>query len=57
MKALTAELANQVTAMSLHDALEADIVIFAVPFAAHGALARRKASWHGKIVVDAMKAR
>jgi 8-hydroxy-5-deazaflavin:NADPH oxidoreductase len=51
---LANELGSAVTATSLDDALEADIVIFAVPFAAHRALALRRANWLGKIVVVAM---
>ena len=52
--ALTTELGGQVTAMSLQDALAADVVILAVPFRAHQAVAHASPDWTGKIVVDAM---
>lgn len=54
---LAKELGNVVTATTLNEALDADVVIFAVPFAAHRALAQAKATWDGKIVIDAMNAR
>ncbi|VEI19498.1 cyclohexadienyl dehydrogenase [Serratia plymuthica] len=54
---LAQELGDVVTATTLNEALDADIVIFAVPFAAHQALAQARATWHGKIVIDAMNAR
>ena len=40
----------------LHDALKADIVLLAVPFAAHEDVANAAASWQGKIVIDATNA-
>ena len=55
--ALALELGPAVIAGSLQDALAADIIILAVPFAAHQALARTIADWHGKIVIDAMNFR
>lgn len=54
---LANELGEAVTATTLREALDADVVIFAVPFAAHRALAQARATWHGKIVVDAMNSR
>ena len=54
---LAKELGNVVTATTLQEALDADFVIFAIPFAAHRALARARATWHGKIVIDATNAR
>jgi 8-hydroxy-5-deazaflavin:NADPH oxidoreductase len=41
---------------NLKDALEADIVILAVPFWQHRAVAEARASWHGKIVIDVTNA-
>jgi 8-hydroxy-5-deazaflavin:NADPH oxidoreductase len=38
---------------SLKDALEADIVILAVPYGQHREVAKARASWQGKIVIDA----
>jgi predicted dinucleotide-binding enzyme len=54
IEALEKELAGYVTALSLQDALKADVVILAIPFAAHKAVARAGALWTDKIVVDAM---
>jgi len=53
---LTAELGDKVTAMTLQDALKADVVILAVPFRAHQAIAGAATDWTGKIVIDAMNA-
>ena len=41
---------------SLQDALEAEIVILAVPFGSHQDVAKAAASWQGRIVIDAMNA-
>jgi len=54
IEALEKELAGYVTALSLQDAVKADVVILAIPFAAHKAVARAGAPWTDKIVVDAM---
>lgn len=54
LSALAAELGGQVSAMTLQDALQADVVILAVPFRAHPAVAAAAPDWNGKIVVDAM---
>jgi predicted dinucleotide-binding enzyme len=43
-----------VVAKSLQDALEADTIILAVPFAEHRAVAKALPSWKGKTVIDAM---
>ena len=37
---------------TLHDALDADIVLLAVPFEQHQQVAKARASWKGKIVID-----
>ncbi|HUA81411.1 MAG TPA: NADPH-dependent F420 reductase [Dyella sp.] len=37
---------------ALNDALEADIVLLAVPFWQHREVAKARASWKGKIVID-----
>jgi 8-hydroxy-5-deazaflavin:NADPH oxidoreductase len=37
---------------TLNDALEADIVLLAVPFWQHQEVAKARASWKGKIVID-----
>lgn len=41
---------------SLADALDADIVLLAVPFGQHGEVAKVRSSWEGKIVVDVTNA-
>ena len=51
---LQKELAGYVTALTLQEAVKADVVILAIPFAAHKAVARADVQWAGKIVVDAM---
>lgn len=51
---LVAELGDTITALSLQQALQADVVILAVPFRAHQAVAAAVADWSGKIVIDAM---
>lgn len=56
-RSLTADLGDLVEACSLERALLADIIIFAVPFAANRALAQSTLIWYGKIVIDAMNAR
>jgi 8-hydroxy-5-deazaflavin:NADPH oxidoreductase len=42
---------------SLQEALEADIIMLAVPFWQHREVGKARASWQGKIVIDAMNAR
>ena len=41
---------------SLQDALEAEIVILAVPFGTHKDVAKAASNWQGKIVIDATNA-
>jgi len=43
-----------VTAKSLKEAIEADIIILAVPFGEHQEVAKALPSWKGKTVIDAM---
>jgi len=43
----------EVVAKSLQDALEADIIILAVPFGEHREVAKALPSWQGKTVIDA----
>lgn len=54
MAALIAETGDQVNAMALPEALKADIIILAVPFRAHQAVAAAAGNWTGKIIIDAM---
>jgi predicted dinucleotide-binding enzyme len=51
---LAEELGNKVVPLTLQEALKADVVILAVPFRAHTAVAVALADWSGKVVVDAM---
>jgi predicted dinucleotide-binding enzyme len=46
----------EVVATSLPQALEADTIILAVPFAEHGAVAKALPSWEGKTIIDATNA-
>lgn len=45
-----------VVAKSLRDALEADTIILAVPFAEHREVAKARPRWEGKTIIDAMNA-
>ena len=51
------ELGAAVTPASLQDALDADAVLLAVPFAAHRTIAQARSQWEGKTVIDAMNFR
>jgi predicted dinucleotide-binding enzyme len=53
---LVKELGTTVTARTLEDALEADIVFLAIPFVAVEKFARIRKDWSGKIVIDATNA-
>lgn len=48
------ELGGNITAKTIADALKADVIILAVPFRAHPAVAASQPDWTGKIIVDAM---
>ena len=45
-----------VVAKSLRDALDADIIILAVPFGEHREVAKALPSWEGKTIIDATNA-
>lgn len=51
---LVQELGDKVVPLTLQAALKAEVVILAVPFRAHTAVARALSDWSDKIVVDAM---
>lgn len=57
LAALAQELGNKVTPTTLHDALKAEVIVFAIPFRAYKDVASRLSDWTGKIVIDAMNAR
>ncbi len=54
--ALAAQIGPLLIPQRVEDAVKADIVILAVPFAAHRDIARAAESWQGKIVIDATNA-
>lgn len=56
IRTLTDELAPTVTATTLADALDADVIILAIPFVAVEDFAKARGDWTGKIVVDATNA-
>ena len=56
IRPLVAELGDTVTAKTLEDALDADIVFLAIPFVAVEAFARLRDDWSGTLVVDATNA-
>jgi 8-hydroxy-5-deazaflavin:NADPH oxidoreductase len=53
---LAREIGPTVIAKSLQQALDAEIVILAIPFAEHRAIARLAPNWQGKIVIDVTNA-
>lgn len=53
---LAAQIGPTVVARPLADALEADVIILAVPFGAYRDVARAAENWQGKLVIDAMNA-
>ena len=48
------EIGPTVVAKTLQDALQADTIIFAVPFGQHREMAKALPSWKGKTIIDAM---
>lgn len=54
---LARELGDSVTPTTLRNALDADVLILAIPFRAHTKIASAMANWNGRIVIDAMNAR
>ncbi len=54
LSTLVSELGDNVTAVSLDDALRADVIILAVPFMAHPAIAAAMTDRAGKTIIDAM---
>ena len=56
IRPLIETLGDTVTAATVEDALDADVIFLAIPFVAVEAFARVRADWSGKIVVDATNA-
>lgn len=51
---LVDELGPGITALSIGEALRADIVMLAIPFSAHRQIGELLATWNNKIIIDAM---
>lgn len=51
---LAADLGDQVRPVTLAEAVQAELLILAIPFRAHAELGRLLPDWRGKIVIDAM---
>lgn len=47
-------LGDKIVPLTLQEALHAEVIILAVPFQAHTAVAKNLSSWVGKVIVDAM---
>ncbi len=54
--AITRDLGSKVLPQTLQQALEAEVIILAVPFWAHRDVAEAARSWQGKVVIDATNA-
>ena len=54
LASLTKELGASVSPQSVQDAAQAEMIFLAVPFPAHGKVAKQLPDWQGKIIVDAM---
>lgn len=54
LASLTRELGPSVSARSVQDAAQAEMIFLAVPFPAHRQVAEQLPDWQGKVVVDAM---
>ena len=56
LRPLAREIGPTIKAQSPADALEADVVFLAIPFSQHRDVAKARASWKGKLVVDVTNA-
>jgi hypothetical protein len=56
LDALAAQIGPSLVPRRVEDAVKADVVVLAVPFATHRDVARAAESWQGKIVIDATNA-
>jgi len=56
LDALAAQIGPSLGPQRLEDAIKADVIILAVPFATHRDIGRAAESWKGKIVIDATNA-
>ena len=53
---LTQELGPSVSACSVQDASQAEMIFLAIPFPVHQAVAKQRSDWQGKTLVDATNA-
>ena len=56
LDALAAKIGPSLVPQRIEDAVKADVVILAVPFATHRDIGRVAESWQGKVVIDATNA-
>lgn len=56
LDALAAQIGPSVVPQRIEDAVKADVIVLAVPFATHQEIGRAAQSWQGKIIVDATNA-
>lgn len=56
LDALAAQIGPSLVPRPVEDAVKADVIIVAVPFAAHRDIGRAAESWQGKVVIDATNA-
>ena len=56
LEALAAQIGPSLVPRRIEDAVKADVVILAVPFATHPDIGRAAESWQGKVVIDATNA-
>jgi 8-hydroxy-5-deazaflavin:NADPH oxidoreductase len=56
LDALAAQIGPPLVPQRIEDAVKADVVVLAVPFAAHRDIGRAAESWQGKVVIDATNA-
>jgi len=56
LQPLVEQLGEAVVASTLDEALDAEVILLALPFIAVEDLARRRADWTGKVVIDATNA-
>jgi predicted dinucleotide-binding enzyme len=56
LDALAAQIGPSLVPQRIEDAVNADVVILAMPFATHRDIGRAAESWQGKIVIDATNA-
>jgi NAD(P)-dependent dehydrogenase (short-subunit alcohol dehydrogenase family) len=56
LDALAAQIGPSLVPQRIEDAVKADVLILAVPFATHRDIGRAAESWQGKVVIDATNA-